>query len=85
MKECRETRRASHQEAAAGLCGLRFGQGQAMPPAVNCLTCSTFYQGKPVKLGKLGEPPNKYCYRSKCHDEGIRRGRPLQSLHEILV
>ena len=49
--------------------------GQAMPPAaVNCLTCGTFYQSKPVKAGKLGEAPNKYCYRSKCHEEGIRRG-----------
>ena len=47
-----------------------------MPPAavVNCLTCADFYPGKAVKPGKLGEAPNKYCYRAKCHEEGMRRG-----------
>ena len=51
-----------------------------MPKAapVDCITCGTLYPRKNKMEGKLGEAPNKYCYRTKCKYEGIRRGHIKQ-------
>ena len=49
-----------------------------MPP-IDCITCASFYPRKEVNKGPLGEAPNKYCYRARCHQEGIRRGHVKSS------
>ena len=41
---------------------------------MDCVSCATLYTGMPIRLGKLGKAPNKYCYRVKCQDRGIAQG-----------
>ena len=50
---------------------------QVMPPAttaVPCITCPKYYPTKGVNKGLLGEFPNKYCYRTKCQEDGVEKG-----------
>ena len=43
--------------------------------ALGCCTCRELYPGKPPSSSAtLGQAPNKYCYRCKCHDRGIALG-----------
>ena len=38
------------------------------------MACSSLYPAKAVGKGRLGEAPNKYCYRAKCRERGEQLG-----------